>query len=479
MPDRQLVVASNRGPVSFVRREDGSLEHRRGGGGLVTALTQALQASGGRWIASAMSAEDREAAGAPIEIPNSGGEGLRVRYLTFDQRVFDAYYNGISNRVLWYLAHRLWALPREPSWGPDTDREWAAYHEVNERFAGALHEEEGEPAFLVQDYHLVLVPGMLRRLRPGASIVHYSHIPFPDPAYFALLPARIRRALLEGMLGADVLGFQTERWAAAFRSCCADLPDVEVHPATGSVRWGGRTVLVRVYPISIDADGLRQEAAQEDGAASRFLQEVVGDARLVLRVDRTDLSKNILRGLLAFEVFLRRNPAWHGRVVHLALLNPSRAAVPDYRHYLEECMREVERINDAFGSGSWQPIRAEVRDQHPLALAALGRYDVLLVNSVMDGMNLVAKEGPVLNRIDGVLVLSENAGAYAELGAHALGINPFDLDETAEAIRAGLEMPREERARRAAGLREAVERSRLADWVRNQLVDLDEATARR
>jgi trehalose 6-phosphate synthase len=239
----------------------------------------------------------------------------------------------------------------------------------------------------------------------------------------------------------------------------------------------GRKVRIRVYPISVDPEGLKEAAAVDDvGQAERSIEGWLGEAKLVLRVDRTDLSKNILRGLLAFEVFLRENPAWRGRVVHLALLNPSRAAVPEYRQYLWECMREVERINAELGSGAWRPVRAEVRDQHTRALAAFGLYDVLLVNPLYDGMNLVAKEGPVLNRRDGVLILSENAGAHAELGRDALSINPFDIGETAEAIATALEMTREERARRANGLREAVHQNHLEDWVRHQLRDLDEAT---
>lgn len=479
MAERRLIVASNRGPVSFVRGEDGGLEPRRGGGGLVTALTQALQASRGLWIASAMTAEDREAGGEPLEIPSGDGPGIELRYLSFDRRVYDAFYNGISNRVLWFLNHHLWALPREPAWGPAMDKDWAAYRRVNEAFAQALAEEGGRmtssPAYLVQDYHLSLVPGYLRRLRPEASIAHFCHSAVAEPSYFATVPARIRMELLRGLLGADVLGFQTERWAANFLASCQPVPEAEVDLGRRTVRLDGREVRVRVYPISIDPEGLKEDAASgEVAAAERSLEGLLGGARLVLRVDRTDLSKNILRGLLAFESFLRDNPVWRERVVHLALLNPSRGSVPEYRQYLWEFMREVERINAELGSPGWRPIRAEVRDQHARALAAFGLYDVLLVNPMYDGMNLVAKEGVVLNRKDGVLVLSENAGAHAELGGDALSINPFDVRETAAAIARALEMPQEERAARAGRLREAVHRNRLEDWVRNQLRDLED-----
>jgi trehalose 6-phosphate synthase len=472
--ERRLIVASNRGPVSFVRGEDGELEPRRGG---VTALTQALQASRGLWIASAMTAEDREAGQEPLEIAGGEGPGIELRYLPFGRRVYDGFYNGISNRVLWFLNHHLWALPREPAWGPAMEKDWGAYRRVNEAFAQALAEEgdrmASSPAYLVQDYHLSLVPGFLRRLRPRASIAHFCHSAVADPSYFATVPARIRLELLGGLLGADVLGFQTERWASNFLACAQQVPGAEVDLGSRTVRLDGREVRVRVYPISIDPEGLKEDATSDEVvAAERSLEGLLGGVRLVLRVDRTDLSKNILRGLLAFETFLRDNPAWRERVVHLALLNPSRASVPEYRQYLRECRREVERINAELGSPGWRPIRAEVRDQHARALAAFGLYDVLLVNPLYDGMNLVAKEGSVLNRNDGVLVLSENAGAHAELGDDALSINPFDVRETADAIARALEMPREERAARANRLREAVHRNRLEDWVGNQLRDL-------
>jgi trehalose 6-phosphate synthase len=244
------------------------------------------------------------------------------------------------------------------------------------------------------------------------------------------------------------------------------------------VRWRGRTARVRVHPISVDVRDLRAQASGP-GVAARAggIERWLGDSRLVLRVDRIDLSKNILRGLLAFEAFLAGNRSWRRRVHHLALLNPSREALSEYREYARACLVEADRINQRFGDDRWQPIRVRVRDDVETSLAAFGLYDVLLVNPVFDGLNLVAKEGPVLNRKNGVLILSENAGSIAELGRHAIAINPFDVGETARAIATALEMPAPERARRAAGLRASVERNRLEDWVASQLADLDEATA--
>jgi trehalose 6-phosphate synthase len=475
---RPVIVASNRGPVSFVLTEDGQMEQRRGGGGLVTALTQALQVSGGIWIASAMSDEDREAGARPFTMEG----GAIVRYLAFDRREYDGFYNGISNRVLWYVQHCLWDLPREPQWTSATGRAWEAYRSVNQRFAHALAEEgdrapaQAGTAYMIQDYHLSLVPSLLRRLRPRARISHFSHIPFAAPASFATLPTAMRRELLAGLLGSDVIGFHTERWAEHFLQSCRDLPRSRVNTSRRTVTWEGRTVRVRVHPISIDPQSLKERSASEQVAdRERRIERWLGDCRLLLRVDRTDLSKNILRGLVAYQTFLKTHRRWRRRVKHLALLNPSREGLATYRRYARQCVELADRINRELGDQDWQPIRVRVQDDFETSLAAFGLYDALLVNPVFDGLNLVAKEGPALNRRDGVLILSENAGAIAELGRDAIRINPFDVGETATAIATALEMQPRERAGRAAGLRDSVAANRLDEWVATQLADLDEA----
>jgi trehalose 6-phosphate synthase len=478
MTKRQIIVASNRGPLSFVREEAGNVAARRGTGGLVTALSAALQLSGGLWIASAMTDEDRKQAMAGRLEVSADGSRNDVRYLAFDAEVYDGFYNGISNRVLWFLHHVLWDVPRAPMFDASTQHAWDCYVEINRAFAQALAEEgkgTAEAAYLVQDYHLSLVPAMLRDLEPGARIAHFSHIPFADPGYLRILPGAIRQALLEGLLGADLLGFQAEAWAMNFlRSCQSHVPAaVDVDGRT--ISWQGRQVRVGVYPISIDAETLRQSAVGEEvSRARRAVLRWKGERRLLLRVDRAELSKNILRGFNAYEGFLRDHPDWRGNVVFLALLNPSRSDIPEYRAYVKDCKRAAERINARFGRKEWTPVRLSVKDDIPMTLAAYAMYDALLVNPVFDGMNLVAKEGPVLNERDGVLILSENTGAYEELGRHTLTVNPFDVGGTSAAIAAALEMDSSERAWRAAALREAVTANRLDRWVDAQLDDLEE-----
>jgi trehalose 6-phosphate synthase len=475
---RAVVIASNRGPVSFVRDADGRVVPKRGAGGLVAALTGALQLSGGLWLASAMTEADREHAGAGGHSIGSGGAAYQVRYLAFDPHTYDGFYNGISNRVLWFLHHALWDVVEQPMFDASTRSAWAAYERVNEAFADALHEEGGtgrEPAYLLQDYHLSLVPAMLRERRPEARIAHFMHIPFAGPSYLRILPGFIRDELLAGMLGADVVGFHAEAWAESFLLGCRSLPGARVDLRRRLVRWQGRQVRVRMYPISIDAQALKEEAVRDPvRAAARRVARWSGDRKLILRVDRVELSKNILRGFLAYEALLRHRPSWRGKVTFLALLNPSRAGIREYRTYLQKSRAVADRINAKYGRDGWQPVRVRVKDDFATVLAAYERYDALLVNPVFDGMNLVAKEGPVINERDGVLILSENAGASDELGQHALSIDPFDLLATTEALEHALTMPADERRRRAEALRQAVLANRLQDWVNRQVHDLEE-----
>jgi trehalose 6-phosphate synthase len=477
---QRILVASNRGPVIF-HEVDGELVPSRGSGGLVTALAPAVQDTGGMWVAAAMSDGDRQrAAESPdghVEVATGDAKYL-LRLLTFDPQVYDRAYNTISNRLLWFLHHYLWDLPRAPHLALDARDAWESYRQVNQAFADALAEEAGrEPAsVLIQDYHLSLVPARLREIAPATRSVHFHHVPFAAADYLRLLPRDIREELLSGLLGADVLGFQTERWAENFLGACRLLEDADVFWRRRAVRWQGRLVRVRVYPINTDAALLRSLAAEPSVREKRRqLEAWRGDRRLLLRVDRAELSKNVFRGFLAYEDFLRRYPEWKGRVVFLALLNPSRREIEEYRTYTDACLREAERINAELGGDDWTPIEVRVGDDYDEVLAAYGIYDALIVNPVFDGMNLVAKEGPLLNRRHGALILSRTAGAYAELGKAALGVDPVDIAGTADALVAAMTMPEEERAQRAAVLRRAAGARTPAQWAKRQLRDLERA----
>ncbi len=479
MSDRRILVASNRGPVSFVPDEHDHLIPTRGSGGLVAALGAAIEASGGLWVASAMTDGDRARA---MESPDGRVDAAlddskhAVRFVISDPETYAGFYDGISNRVLWFLYHSLWDLPNAPSFDAGTRAEWGAYREVSRSFAAALAAESGRgPAdVLIQDYHLSLVPAALRALDPSPRISYFHHVPFAEPGQLEMLPSWMRTELLQGILGADLVGFHTRRWADRFIACCRLLEGARVDARRRVVRWDGRTVRVGVFPVAIDADALRRSAAApEVRRARRALERDLGERALILRVDRTELAKNIVRGLEAFGRLLERFPEWRGRVVHLVLLNPSRQELPEYRDYLEACRDAAARVNETFATADWAPVDLRVDDDHEGVLAAYGRYDVLVVNPLYDGMNLVAMEGTALNRHGGTLVLSRNAGAHELLGPYALSVDPLDVEGTAEAIHAALRLPGEERQRRARALRRLAGARAPAAWIQRQLHALE------
>lgn len=471
MTDRSLVIASNRGPVGFVREPDGTIAERRGVGGLVTAVGDAVRGRDDTtWIAAPITDVDRELIGAPAPLALPGGGTVNVRFAPIEPELYDAYYNEFSNRILWFLHHHLWNVARPPEFGPADVEKWESYREVNRRFAGAIVEASAEGACaLPQDYHLSLVPGLVRAARADLRMAMFWHIPFCAPEQLAVI-GEWARPLLEGMLGADVLGFHTEWWAANFAACCAAVLGAQT--SERSVAYAGRTTHLGVYPIGVDVPGLRTASERDAVARARDdIERIVGDRLLLLRVDRTELSKNILRGLVSYGAMLSRRPDLHERVTHVVLLTPSRGDVPEYQEYTRACVIRAETINKRFATRTWQPVHLEIDDDFSRTLAAYKRYDVLLVNPVYDGMNLVAREGPVLNERNGVLVLSANAGAAAELGDAALIVNPYDARDTAAAIERALDMDPSERAKRAAALRERAPGLSPRAWLDRQIDD--------
>ncbi|HEY6566530.1 MAG TPA: trehalose-6-phosphate synthase, partial [Actinomycetota bacterium] len=399
----------------------------------------------------------------------------RMRYVVTPQERYDGYYNEISNRILWMVHHNLWDIPRAPMFDDATEAAWNDYISVNRAFAEALADEaDHDPVYLIQDYHLALVPGMLRELAPDAKIVHFSHTPFAGATYLRVLPVGMRTAILRGLAGADVLGFQAKQWAENYLLSARSLPELHVLRG-GRMQVDERVAAVRAFPVAVSAEPLRETAAQPEAEAVReALTEWAGDGSLILRVDRLEPSKNILRGFMAYALFLRRNPEWIGKVRFLCLFSPSREDVPEYKSYGEECLAEADRVNHEFGTRRWKPIEIKVQEDYAYAVAAYALYDVLFVNPSYDGMNLVAMEGPLVNRRNGVLLLSRNAGAFGRLGRQALGVNPFDLAETAEALREALEMPTEERTRRARGMARTVQAHTPPTWLADQLEAVDQ-----
>ncbi|MEH0471134.1 trehalose-6-phosphate synthase [Streptomyces sp. B21-097] len=454
----QVLVASNRGPVSYEVREDGSLHAKRGGGGLVSGLSAIGPDAGALWVCSALTDGDREAVARGV-----GEEGVRMLPVPADVHA-DAY-NGIANSVLWFVHHLLYQTPLEPVFDAEFRRRWAAYETYNRAFAQALAQEAAQgAAVLVQDYHLCLVPGMLRELRPDLRIGHFSHTPWAPVDYFGLLPDDIREQLLTGMLGADRLGFLTRRWADAFTACCTEFAQ-----GLGKTRVG-------VHGLGADGEFLRERSHRPDvDERMAALRAEIGEGRrTIVRVDRTELSKNIVRGLLAYRQLLDDHPEWRERVVHVAFAYPSRQDLAVYRDYMTQVQRVTEEINSAYGTPGWTPVLLNLKDDFARSLAAYRLADVALVNPIRDGMNLVAKEVPVVSDEGCALVLSREAGAYWELRDDAIVVNPYDVLETARALHEGLSMKPQERAARTARLSAAATALPPARWFLDQLNALRE-----
>jgi trehalose 6-phosphate synthase len=447
-----LVVASNRGPVSFARNEAGGLESTHGAGGLASSLAPLVRDTGATWVAAAITDADREAAAAGLVET----EGFSHRYVPIADDVYAAAYDQVSNATLWFLHHGLWDLGREPTFDRTWRTAWDAYREVNRGFAEAIMSEAAPGAtVLVQDYHLYLAGTWLAKERPDLQTAHFTHTPFCTPAELAVLPIDVATELLEGMAAFRACGFHTTRWATAFADCA----DAVL----------GRSPATFVSPLSPDPASLTSVAASPDGAAaSEWVEGAVDGRKMILRVDRLEPSKNLLRGFLAYEELLRSRPGLRGEVVFVALVYPSRQNLPIYLSYFEEVEALVTRINADWSTTGWTPIVLDTHDDYPRSIAALQRYDVLLVNPVRDGLNLVAKEGPIVNRTDGVLVLSPEAGAWDEMGSAALTAPPYDVMATADQLGAALSMDAPARHAHASALRAAATRRRPKDWLDDQ-----------
>ncbi len=472
---RRLVVAANRGPVQFHLDPSGEPVVTRGPGGLVTVLTEVLRKHAGTWVAAAQGDAEAELAnqGHSVEV-KVGGDVYRVRYVAVEPKTYYKYYNIVANPMLWFIQHYLWDLGRHPDISAnELDAWYNGYVPVNRLFAQAIADEVGDDGLvMLHDYQLYCVAPEVRAALPHVFLHQFVHIPWPQSDAWLVLPERIRGAVFEGLLGNDIVAFHTRHYAVNFLQCCNDLLDLPVDMQRLTVQVGAREVWVRAYPVSIDPASLRAAAkAQRVAAEERHLLERRRE-HLLLRVDRLDLSKNIIRGFLAFDRFLDMHPEFRERITFLALVQPSREDVEEFVVYRERVTRTVEQINTKHGNTDWMPIDLRVQDNFPMTLSAYRHYDALLVNAIFDGMNLVAKEGPILNQRDGVLILSENTGASEELGAFAVSVNPFDIDEQAEAIYRALTMPVAEKRDRLRQLRAVVARNSIEKWVHAQFADI-------
>jgi trehalose 6-phosphate synthase len=475
-----LVIVSNRGPAQFERDAQGQRTLRRGGGGLVTALTGLVSQREALWIASAMSEEDaavtREAGGGATEV-ELDGVTYQVCMVESDPQAYDGFYNVIANPVLWFIQHYLWDLSNAPDIRQEEADAWEhGYKVVNADIAravlGQIRDRE-RPLVMLHDYHLYTCPSLIRAERPDAFLHHFVHIPWSQPDSWRILPGRMREAIFRGMLANDIIGFHTTAYCRNFLHCCRELMELEVDHERGAVIHDGRETWVRAYPLGIDADRLDRIATSPE--VIEYERELLRRRRdhLVLRVDRADLSKNVLRGFSAFDTFLQQHPEFRERVTFIAHLQPSRQDVPEYQEYLERIEALVAVVNHRHGTTDWMPIDLRIYENLDEAVARYKHFDLLMVNSIFDGMNLVAKEAPAVNTRDGVVMLSENTGAHEELGDCTLTVNPFDIQEQADTIYRALVMSADERALRADRLREIVRERDPGVWIAEQLADIE------
>ncbi len=485
---REIIIVSNRGPVTYQRGPDGVREAKRGGGGLAAALGSLALHHDVTCIASAMSDVDREIAeeskGQAVADHLANGADYRLRLLTHDPSTYDQYYNVVANPTLWFAQHCLWDLVREP----DSERSgliqaWReGYAPINAVFAeAALEELSQRPEAIVffNDYHLYLAPRLVRTQAPEASLLQFVHIPWPQLNCLHVLPDEITFAIHDGLLANDVVGFHTTRWRSNFIQSARSMAGAKRISGEAAVSYAGTKTCLGARAISIDPEELAVLAA--DPRVEEHERRIVETRPefLVVRVDRTDPSKNIVRGFRAFELFLELHPELHRRVSMLSCLDPSRLDIAEYEDYLEAIQCEALRVNERFCQPGWTPIDLQVEDDIHQAIAAYKQYDAFFVNSIYDGLNLVAKEAPLVNERDGVLILSENTGAHEELGPFSLTIDPFDIRAQADAIYEALTMPADVRRRWIEDIRSWAREHDLAWWINGLLHDLDSCRANR
>jgi trehalose 6-phosphate synthase len=457
-----LIVVSNREPYVH-EMKDGEIRWMRPASGLVTAVDPIMRAIGGTWIAHGSGSADRKAVdpdGRVLVPPDRPRYALRRVWLTEDEE--RGYYYGFANETLWPLCHVVYVRPTFRS------RDWEYYKTANAHFCRAVLEEAPAKATIwVHDYHLALLPGMLKAARPDLTVAHFWHIPWPSSEVFRICPWQ--REILEGLLANDVLGFHIRYHCDNFIDTVSRELEVNVDRERSAVTYHGHTTLVRPFPISVDAEQIAADCGEEDVAREMVrLREQYGLVRekVAVGLDRFDYTKGIPERLLAVEQFLTLFPEWRERFVFVQAGVPSRSRIPAYRSVWRRIERLVGRINQRHGQNGWAPVVLLPEHLSRTAIHALYRIaDVLMVTSLHDGMNLVAKEYVAARtESDGALVLSQFTGAAREF-PEAFLVNPYNLDGTAERLAAALAMPEPQRRQRMARLRERVLEWNIYRWA--------------
>ncbi len=479
LKDKNLIVASNRGPVEF-HFENNEIKMKRGGGGLVSTLLPFMTHVKGTWVASAMTEGDikvaREHEKCMVPIPEDNPD-FCVSFVVTDPEIYKEYYSVISNPLIWFIQHYMWNTPYMPEIDDKIHKAWHdSYVYVNQKFAERIIEEislnEKNPLIMLQDYHLYTCPRYIRKKLDDVFLNHFIHIPWPQSEYFSILPEYMQEAIINGLLSNDIVGFHLKKYARNFLYTCE--PYVDKVDYEKSLIWHeDRVIHVNNYPISVDDRKLLENAKNSEVIRKEArIKEIKGDTFLIYRTDRADLSKNIIRGFKAYELFLEKHPEYHGKVKFLSTGMPTRQQITAYKEYKEETDRVINSINQRFSKNGWKPIEQVFKADYNLVTAAFKHYDCLLVNPMIDGMNIVAKEGPVVNENNGVLIMSNGAGSYEELKDYALVVNAYDISQTADAMFRAMCMSPEERERLIKGLKKSVGERNVYVWMQEQFNDI-------
>lgn len=481
LDDKEIIVASNRGPVVFKKDETGQIELIRGAGGIVGSMIPFLERTHGKWVSSAIGECDHHMntkyhSRVPIPLENPE---YYVEFIKSDINIYNGFNGKFANPLLWFIHHSMWNPPYSPCADEELHQAWDSYKHVNSLFAEAIGQDvynsDKTPIVMLQDYHLYLTPKLIRKQHPNVLMSQFVHIPFPPPEIFQQLPNHMQIEILDSILTNDVLGFHIQRYTNNFFQTIKQiLPNATVDEINDDIIYNGHICHVRTYPISVDTKTLQIQAQNSKVIAKKTeVDDIVGDCKLIYRTDRADLSKNIIRGFQAYDIFLEKYPEWRKKVKFVATLMPSRQDIKIYREYTDNIKNIVNEINAKYETPDWQPIKYICRGDYDLVIALLKRYDVLMVNPILDGMNIVAKEGTVVNENNGVLVLSTGAGCYEELKDGAICINPFDLRQTAESLDMALLLDERTKSQMLTKNREVIESNDLNKWVSDQLKDIE------
>lgn len=460
---QKVIIVSNRGPVSYGVDACGARVRQRGEGGLVSVLRFLQDDDGIVWVVSAITPEDRA-----VSLEGQEDPTVRYRLLRHDPSEYALFYEVSSSRMLWFAQHELGATDINRADLLDAWRR--GYEPANRRFAEAVGAElarEPEAVVMFNDYHLYLAPRMVRDYRPSTTLVHYIHIPWPDEETWKSVPAEICRALHDGLLANDVIGFQSRRWLERFVTTAQN--SVGAGRRGDVLEYRGRATECVVRPVHVDSVELTALARTAAVRSRRAELREKHPAKLLLRVERSDPSKGTEQGLRAYASYLREHPDARERTSMLVLVLPSRQDIAEFRTCLERLRATARELNEEFATDTWTPLDLRVGDDFARSVAAYVEYDILVVSPVLDGLNLVAKEGPLLSERDGVLILSDGAGAVEELRDWAIVVPSGDIGLLAEAIARADEMPPSERRVRADGLRRHVGRGDPEAWLEELL----------